>query len=161
MALSFYDMQKQVDDRVTATPDGYWWSDKMIRKLQEEIKETKDAWNEYIEARTSSDKVNIEVKLKNLKTEIGDVIFAVCCLANTRWINLERSYMEFMEISNKSKDITEIESSLPKNDIDFWEVLASIAGLAAIHSIQLEECFNLMMEKNEKRAKNDYKKEQK
>ncbi len=50
--------------------------------------------------------------LRELKVEIGDELFAIICLANSKGINLD-------------------------------------------------ECFNLMMEKNRERAKNNYQKEKK
>ena len=53
-----------------------------------------------------------EENLKALKTEIGDELFALICLANSK-------------------------------------------------GISLDECFNLMMEKNKNREQNDYKKEKK
>ena len=105
MTLAFLWAQKQVDERVNQHPAWYFSDEKCFDKLEEEKKEMQDALALYHE--NPSDE-----NLKALKTEFGDELFAIICLAN------------------KLK-------------------------------IDLEECFNLMMEKNKNRAKNGYKKEEK
>jgi NTP pyrophosphatase (non-canonical NTP hydrolase) len=77
----------------------------MLEQITEEGKEIAEALLDYTETAT-------EKNLVALKTEIGDKLFAIVCLANKK-------------------------------------------------NISLEECFNLMMEKNRKRFKEGYKKEKK
>lgn len=105
MALALIWIQKQVDGRVNQHPDWYFSDKKIFEKMEEEKNEIQEALLVYKQSPT-------EENMKALKTEIGDELFALVCLAN-------------------------------KNNI------------------LLEECFNLMMEKNENRAKNNYKKENK
>lgn len=77
----------------------------MFEKIDEEQKEIREAFDIYQSSPTDE-------HLKDLRTEIGDELFALICLANSK-------------------------------------------------GIVLNECFNLMMEKNKKRAKNNYQKEEK
>lgn len=160
MALSFYDMQQGVDTWISKTPDGYRWPEKMFDKMKEEIREIEVAECEYLWAKMHSrENFNIEEKFKNLKTEIGDLIFAVCCLANVEWIHLQNSFVEAIE-GETQEVILQTQKALYnlKNDREYWDLLYHICRLSNIYSIQLEECFNLMMEKNETRAKNNYQK---
>ena len=73
--------------------------------MEEEHKEIVEALQIYLDSPT-------EEHLIDLKTEIGDELFAIICLANSK-------------------------------------------------GIDLDECFHLMMEKNKKRAENNYQKEKK
>lgn len=103
MDLTFHHAQQQVDARVHRHPDGYRDDKKQFEKLSEEQKEIEEALETYQHSPT-------EKHLQDLKTEIGDELFALICLANSK-------------------------------------------------GISLDECFNLMMEKNRAREKNAYKKE--
>jgi len=105
MPLTLDDVQKIVDERVQKTPFGYFPYDKIFEKWDEERGETRDALMIYENSPT-------EENMKALKTEIGDVFFAMICLVNKK-------------------------------------------------GISLEECFDLMIKKNQERAKNDYRKEDK
>ncbi len=100
MELTFKAAQQQVDERIGKHPDGYFDNKKMFEKFDEEKKETEEALKLYLASPTVEN-------AKALKTEIGDVLFAVICLANK-------------------------------------------------HNIDLAECFDLMIEKNKNRAKNNY-----
>ena len=97
--------QAQVHEWISQHPDWYFPNKKLIEKLEEEWQEIKDALAIYEQSPT-------EENAKALKTEIGDELFAIICLANSK-------------------------------------------------GIDLDECFNLMMEKNRNRAKNNYQKEDK
>lgn len=105
MTLTFLWAQSQVDERINQHPDWYFPNKKLIEKLKEE-------WWEIEEALTLYEQAPTEENTKALKIEIGDELFALICLANSKWLSLN-------------------------------------------------ECFDLMMEKNIKRAKNNYKKEDK
>jgi len=102
MALTFNWAQKQVDKRINKHPDRYFPDKKLFEKITEEKKEIEEALKNYQKAPT-------EENLKLFKTEIGDDLFAIICLVNSK-------------------------------------------------GFSLDECFNLMMEKNKNRAKNNYKK---
>ncbi|MFA6256395.1 MAG: MazG nucleotide pyrophosphohydrolase domain-containing protein [Candidatus Absconditabacterales bacterium] len=163
MTLTFYDMQQQVDVWVSKTPDGYRKEEKIFEKIHEEHKEIIVAECEYIKVRGRSRyKLESEEKLKNLKTEIGDILFAVCCLANINGIHLQNSFNEAIEVEIQEVVVdTQLKLSGLKSNRDYGDLLYRICNLANIYGIMLEECFNLMMEKNENRAKNNYKKEEK
>ncbi len=105
MTLAFNWAQKQVDERVHRHPDWYFPDEKIFKKMNEERSEIEEALINYKTAPT-------EEHLKALKTEIGDELFALICLANK-------------------------------------------------YNISLNECFDLMMQKNRDREQNDYKKEEK
>ncbi len=102
MTLTFKSAQQQVDERVNQHPEGYRPDDKIFRKMEEEKREIENALQEYQKSPT-------EENMKAFKTEIGDELFAIICLANSK-------------------------------------------------GISLDECINLMMEKNRNRAKNKYQK---
>jgi NTP pyrophosphatase (non-canonical NTP hydrolase) len=163
MTLSFYDMQQRVDTRIAKTPDGYRWAEKMFDKMREEIREIEVAECEYLWTKNNfRERQHTEEKFKNLKTEIGDLIFAVCCLANVDWIHLQASFLEAIE-GETQEVIWETQKQLYafKKNREYWDLIYGICRLSNIYSIELEECFNLMMEKNERRANNGYKKEEK
>jgi len=105
MALTFNWAQAQVHEWISQHPDWYFPNKKLIEKLVEEWKEIEEALIEYEKKPSKTTK-------KELEMEIGDELFALICLANSKGINID-------------------------------------------------ECFNLTMDKNRNRAKNNYKKEAK
>jgi len=105
MTLTFNWAQAQVHERISQHPDWYFPNKKLIEKLKEEWLEIEEALETYAQSPTEENK-------EALKIEIGDELFALICLANSK-------------------------------------------------GISLDECFDLMMEKNRNRAKNNYKKEEK
>ena len=101
----FWLAQQQVDERVQRHPQWYRPDTKLFEKITEEEKEIEEAFKLYQKSPT-------EVHLRELKTEIGDELFALICFANSK-------------------------------------------------GISLDECFDLMMQKNKNRENNNYEKEKK
>ena len=150
-------MQQQVAAWISKTPDGYWPREKMYEKMQEEINEMGVAASEYDQIKDEPDDCpQKQEKLKHLKIEIGDVLFAICCLANVDAINLEESYKKDIE--------SKVATNIPKTFQDFMmcknygELIKGVCDVTNCYAIELSDAFTLTMQKNEERAKNNYQK---
>lgn len=76
MAFSPKKMQRGTHKVISMTPDGYRPRHKIIAKIKEEKEEVYEAADEY--------KASPRPKtLGHLKREFGDLLYAVCCLANS------------------------------------------------------------------------------
>lgn len=93
MELTFNQAQQQVDDRIKQHPDGYRSNKKIFKKMEEELKEIKDAFEEYQKSPTDEN-------LKKLKTEVGDILFAIICFTNKNSLSKEECVNLMMEKNN-------------------------------------------------------------
>lgn len=81
--LEIKEAQKQVDDWILQFEVGYWSPLSQLAALVEEVGETAREINHLESSKKKrSGKVNIE-------SELGDVLFALICLANSYGISLE------------------------------------------------------------------------
>lgn len=88
--MSFNDKQQQVDERISRHPEGYRPDDKMLDKLEKEREEIQEALAIYDADPTPEN-------MKELKIEIGDELFALICLANSKGISLDECFDLMME----------------------------------------------------------------
>ncbi|MCX6823947.1 MAG: hypothetical protein NT085_02375 [candidate division SR1 bacterium] len=237
---SLSSMQMEVDGWIKQHPFGYFDADGLCKKSEEEIGEAKLAVHKLISEKRelnnsigthipASKNLAIENCRKELALELGDILFALCCLSNKYEFALEKPYYSFVKyrstklekfldhvvytITGKHRllppdgrskypgdypDIKESYSELFKRlqfDADILRTFVipneellmhpPIGKEATVQKIRnnilgclmlflhdlvrlshkdlfdLESCFAATMEKNNKRAENNYKKEKK
>jgi len=91
--MSFKDIQKQVDDWVKQHKIGYWRSHEIVTRLAEEVGEVAREVNHL----DGPKKKKPGEATGDLGREIGDVFFTLVCLANSKNIDLDRSFQEVMD----------------------------------------------------------------
>jgi NTP pyrophosphatase (non-canonical NTP hydrolase) len=87
------EMQSQVDDWIRQYKDGYWKPHEMLARLIEEMGELSGEINRLYGPKKSEDEENTE----RLSEEMGDIIFTLCCLANSLDIDLEDAFSRAMD----------------------------------------------------------------
>ena len=87
--------QKQVDDWISQFEDGYWPPLSQLAALVEEVGETAREINHIEGSKTKRSGKD------NLESELGDVLFALICLANSYDISLEDSFKKTMSKYDK------------------------------------------------------------
>jgi len=91
--MSLKDVQKQVDKWVGQYKDSYWQPHEILARLIEETGEVAREINHlYGPKKKKSDE-----KTGELGEEIADVIFTLCCLANSKGINLDKAFKKVMK----------------------------------------------------------------
>jgi NTP pyrophosphatase (non-canonical NTP hydrolase) len=88
-------MQIRVDNRIQKCPFGYYDAEGLCKKSEEEILETRKAIMMLISEKRLSEKQNPALqKCRNdVALELGDVLFALCCLSNKYKFCLEKPYL--------------------------------------------------------------------
>ena len=87
------DKQKQVDDWTQQYKIPYWKPHEIMVRLMEEVGELAREVNHVYGPKK---KKSGEEK-KEMADEIADVIFTLCCLANSQKINLDNSWERVMD----------------------------------------------------------------
>lgn len=91
--MSLKDIQKQVDKWVGQYKDSYWQPHEIFARLMEETGEVAREINHlYGPKKKKSDE-----KTGELGEEMADVIFTLCCLANSKGINLDKAFKKVMK----------------------------------------------------------------
>lgn len=91
MALS--DCQKQVDEWVQQYKIPYWTPHEIVARLAEEVGEiAKEVNHQFGPKRKKAGE-----KQSSLGDELADVIFTVCCMANSQGINLDDAFQQAMD----------------------------------------------------------------
>ena len=91
-------IQKQVDDFVKQYKMGYWEPLEILARIVEETGELAREINHLYGPK----KKKPEEDTKELADEIGDIIFTLCCLANSKNIDLDKAFQKVMDKYNKS-----------------------------------------------------------
>lgn len=91
--MSLKDIQKQVDDWVNQYTIAYWKPHEILARLMEETGELAREINHVHGPKKKKDTED----LKEIKDEIGDIIFTLCCLANSQNICLEEAFSRAMD----------------------------------------------------------------
>jgi len=91
--MSLRDIQKQVDDWVKQHKIGYWKSHEIITRLAEEIGEVAREVNHLDGPKKKKPTENAG----DLGIEIGDAIFTLVCLANSKKIDLDKAFQRVMD----------------------------------------------------------------
>ena len=86
------DIQKQVDKWTGQYKTPYWQPHEILARVIEEVGELAREINHlYGPKKKKSDE-----EIRELGEEIADVIFALCCLANSKGIDLDESFKRVM-----------------------------------------------------------------
>jgi len=91
--MSFENIQKQVDDWVKQYEVGYWRSHEIMTRLAEEIGELAREIN-HLDGPKKKKPGEVP---GDLGREIGDVIFTLVCLANSKGVDLDKAFQEVMD----------------------------------------------------------------
>ncbi len=87
------DIQKQVDKWVSQYKDSYWQPHEILARVTEEVGELAREINHLYGPKKK--KSNEEIK--ELGEEIADVIFTLCCLANSKGVDLDEAFKKVMD----------------------------------------------------------------
>ncbi|WP_050615406.1 nucleotide pyrophosphohydrolase [Bacillus testis] len=93
MAKSMEKMQKEVDQYISQFKEGYFSPLAMLARMTEELGELSREVNHYYgekPKKASEDE-------KEIKEELGDMLFVLICFANSLDINLEEAHDLVME----------------------------------------------------------------
>ena len=99
--MTLKETQKQVDEYMEQYKEGYWEPHELVTCLLEEVG---DLAREINHIHGPKKKKSTE-ETKELSEEIGDVLFALCCLANSHKIDLDKAFKQTMDKYNaRDKD---------------------------------------------------------
>lgn len=87
------DTQKQVDEWTRQYKIQYWQPHEILARLMEEIGELSREINHLYGPK----KKKSTEELKELGEEVADIIFTLCCLANSKGIDLDKSFERVMD----------------------------------------------------------------
>ena len=85
-------IQKKVNDWVTKQKMGYWKPLETLARLSEETGEVARELNHQFGPK----KKKISESNNNIGDELADVIFTICCLANSLEIDLDKAFKRVM-----------------------------------------------------------------
>ena len=91
--MSLKDIQKQVDEWAQQFKIPYWNPHEILARLTEETGELAREINHIYGPK----KKKSTEELKDMENEIADIIFTLCCLANSKNINLDEAFKRVME----------------------------------------------------------------
>ncbi|MBI2102964.1 nucleotide pyrophosphohydrolase [Candidatus Woesearchaeota archaeon] len=91
--MSLKESQDRVDEWVQQYKMGYWKPHEIFARLAEEVGEV----GREINHQFGPKKKKAGEEEHNLGVEMADVIFTLCCLANSQGINLNESFDRVME----------------------------------------------------------------
>ena len=86
-------IQKQVDEWISQYKEGYWKPHEIFTRLGEEVGEVGREINHLFGPK----KKKPDEEKGDLGEEIGDVIFTLCCLANSQEIDLDEAFKKVMD----------------------------------------------------------------
>lgn len=87
------EIQHQVDQWTAQFSTQYWQPHEILARLMEETGELAREVNHLYGPK----KKKPEEEARELGEEIGDIIFTLCCLANSKKIDLDESFTRVME----------------------------------------------------------------
>ena len=88
-----YKIQKEVDEWIKQYPEGYWPTLNILARLTEEVGELAREIN-HLEG--TKKKKESEAK-SDIESEIGDILFTLTCLANSKNISLDNCFKKAMD----------------------------------------------------------------
>ena len=98
--MSFRDYQQEVDGWAKQFTPPYWPALERFARLAEEVGEVGRELNHI----HGTKKKKPEEAQRNLGEELCDVLFTVCCIANSHGINLEEEWRTMMEQKHYGRD---------------------------------------------------------
>ena len=90
--MSLKDVQKDVDDWTSQWVPQYWQPHEIMARLMEEVGELAREVNHMYGPKKKKSTEDI----KELGEEMGDILFTLCCLANSKSVNLDESWKNVM-----------------------------------------------------------------
>ena len=93
MALKGY--QKEVDEWVKQHKIAYWKPHEILARLMEETGELAREINYVFGPKNKKS----DEKKKDIEDEVGDILFTLCCLANSQNIDLDKALEKALEKS--------------------------------------------------------------
>ena len=90
--MGLKDIQKDVDDWTSQWVPQYWMPHEIMARLMEEVGELAREVNHLYGPKKKKSTEDI----KELGDEIGDILFTLCCLANSKGVDLEESWKNIM-----------------------------------------------------------------
>lgn len=94
--MSLKEVQKEVDKWTSQFEPQYWKPHEILARL---IEETGELAREVNHLHGPKPKKSSE-DIRELGDEISDIIFTLCCLANSKGIDLDESFQRMMEKYN-------------------------------------------------------------
>ena len=91
--MSLKDIQKQVDDWTSQFKIQYWTPHEILVRLMEETGELAREINHLYGPK----KKKSTEEVREMEDEIGDVIFTLACLANSKGIDLDKAFQRVMD----------------------------------------------------------------
>ncbi len=99
--MSLSDIQKRVDDWVLQTKIEYWKPHEILARMTEETGELAREVNHI----WGPKKKKSEEEKKELGSEIADIVFTLCCMANSLGIDLDEHFDKMMDkLNSRDKD---------------------------------------------------------
>lgn len=91
--MALKDIQKQVDEWAKQYKIPYWQPHEILARLMEETGELAREVNHLYGPKPKKSDENI----RELGEEMADIIFTLCCLANSKGIDLDQSFKEVLD----------------------------------------------------------------
>lgn len=91
--MSLKDIQKEVDDWTAQFKIQYWQPHEILSRLMEETGELAREVNHRFGPKPKKP----TEELKELGDEMGDIIFTLCCFANSQGIDLDEHFKKVMD----------------------------------------------------------------
>jgi NTP pyrophosphatase (non-canonical NTP hydrolase) len=91
--MTFNKYQEEVDNWISQYVDGYWEPKDILLRLTEETGELAREIND----RYGPKKKKVTEDKNSMESEIGDILFTLCCLANSQNINLDECFQKAMD----------------------------------------------------------------
>ena len=97
------EIQRIVDEYIKSTDDGYWPPLAMFAALVEEVGETGRIINSLENFKPLKNNGKTRTSHDLLQEELGDVFFALCCLANYYNVSLDKALTDTLDKYAKRK----------------------------------------------------------
>ncbi|MBT3407942.1 nucleotide pyrophosphohydrolase [Candidatus Woesearchaeota archaeon] len=91
--MTLKDIQKEVDDWINQFKIGYWKPHEVLARLTEETGELAREINHIYGPK----KKKSTEETKELSNEMADIIFTLCCLANSLDLDLDEAFKRVMD----------------------------------------------------------------
>ena len=91
--MSLKDIQKQVEEWTSQFKVQYWQPHEILARLMEEVGELSREINHIYGPK----KKKSSEDTKDMEDEIGDIIFTLACLANSKKLDLESAFKRVMD----------------------------------------------------------------
>ena len=90
--MAYQEAQKKVDEWIQLHKIGYWKPHEILARIMEEVGEFAKEVNHDFGPKKR--KIN---DTSNVKDELGDILFSLCCYANAHGISLDECFQTAMD----------------------------------------------------------------